>query len=155
MPCTTDSEVAFRKYHDWNEVNGQPVEISAVEKIRQYEVGLRYLTRDFGAAVAAFYNNFSPRSAVNVYKDIESPSCAPLGGVTQINSCPDIAQLYKRGVENVGAEIELNYRPRVLEGLELKGSVLVQQPKITGANYTLTQQTRDAQGVSPDTIMTM
>lgn len=128
-------------------INGQPVEISAVEKIRQYEMGLRYLTRDFGAAVAVFYNNFSPRSAVNVYKDIESPSCATLGGVTQINSCPDVAQLYKRGVENVGAEIELNYRPRVLEGLELKGSVLVQQPKITGANYTLTQQTRDAQGV--------
>jgi outer membrane receptor protein involved in Fe transport len=128
-------------------VNGQVVDISAVEKIMQYEAGLRYLTRDLGAAVAVFYNNFSPRSNVNVYKDIESSLCATQGGVTQINSCPDVVQTYKRGVENVGAEIELSYRPRLVEGLELKGNMVAQRPKISGADYRLTQQTRDAQGV--------
>ncbi|WP_395399869.1 TonB-dependent receptor [Pseudoduganella sp. UC29_106] len=128
-------------------VNGKPVEIEAIEHIRQYETGLRYLTREFGAAVAVFYNDFTPRSAVNVYKDLNSPSCATLGGVTQINSCPDVAQLYKRGVKNLGTEIELSWRPGFAEGLELKGSVLAQKPEIKGANYTFTQADRDSQGV--------
>ncbi len=128
-------------------VNGKPVEVSAVEHIRQYEMGLRYLTRGFGASVAVFYNNFSPRSAVNVYKDIQSASCATQGGVTQINSCPDVAQLYKRGVQNVGTEVELSWRPAALEGLELKGNVVLQNPKVTGASYTITQEDKDAQGV--------
>ncbi|HEU4777533.1 MAG TPA: TonB-dependent receptor, partial [Telluria sp.] len=128
-------------------VNGKPVEVSAVEHIRQYEMGLRYLTRGFGASVAVFYNNFSPRSAVNVYKDIQSASCAMQGGVTQINSCPDVAQLYKRGVQNVGTEVELSWRPAALTGLELKGNVVLQNPKVTGANYTITQEDKNAQGV--------
>ncbi|MET0982692.1 MAG: TonB-dependent receptor [Telluria sp.] len=128
-------------------VNGQPVEIDAVERIRQYEGGMRYQTRGLGASVAVFYNKFSPRSAVNVYRDIESAQCSALGGVTQINSCPEVAQLYKRGVENVGAEVELAYRPAVIEGLELKGSFLAQQPKVEGANYTMTQEDKTPQGV--------
>jgi outer membrane receptor protein involved in Fe transport len=128
-------------------VNGKPVDVSAVEHIRQYEMGLRYLTRGFGASVAVFYNNFSPRSAVNVYKDIQSASCATQGGVTQINSCPDVAQLYKRGVQNIGTEVELSWRPSALDGLELKGSVVMQNPKVNGANYTITQEDKDAQGV--------
>lgn len=128
-------------------VNGKPVEVSAVEHIRQYEMGLRYLTRGFGASLAVFYNNFSPRSAVNVYKDIQSASCATQGGVTQINSCPDVAQLYKRGVQNVGTEVELSWRPAALTGLELKGNVVLQNPKVTGANYTITQEDKNAQGV--------
>ena len=128
-------------------VNGKPVDISAVEHIRQYEMGLRYLTSGFGASVAVFYNKFSPRSAVNVYKDLQSASCATQGGVTQINSCPDVAQLYKRGVRNVGTEVELSWRPAAVSGLELKGNVVLQNPKVTGANYTITQEDKDAQGV--------
>jgi outer membrane receptor protein involved in Fe transport len=128
-------------------VGGQPVRIDAVERIRQYEGGVRYQERGFGASAAVFYNKFSPRSAVNVYRDIESTQCGALGGVTQINSCPEVAQLYKRGVENVGAEVELRWRPTLLDGLELKGSFLVQQPKVEGANYTITQEDKTPQGV--------
>jgi outer membrane receptor protein involved in Fe transport len=128
-------------------VDGRAVDISAIEKIKQYETGLRYLTRGFGAAVAVFYNKFSPRSAVNVYKDIASPKCTSLGGVTQINSCPDVAQLYQRGVKNVGAEVELTFRPALVQGLELKGSLVAQNPKISGAQYTFTQEDKNAQGV--------
>jgi outer membrane receptor protein involved in Fe transport len=128
-------------------VNGKPVEVSAVEHIRQYEMGLRYFTRGFGASVAAFYNNFAPRSAVNIYKDIKSSACATQGGVTQINSCPDVVQLYKRGVQNVGAEVELSWRPASVDGLELKGNVVMQKPKVNGANYTITQEDKDPQGV--------
>lgn len=128
-------------------VNGRPVEVSPVEHIRQYEMGLRYFTRGFNASVAAFYNNFSPRSAINIYRDIESPACATQGGVTQINSCPEVAQLYKRGVKNIGTEVELVWRPAALAGLELKGNVVLQNPKVTGANYTITQEDKDPQGV--------
>ena len=128
-------------------VNGQPVKVDAVERIRQYEVGLRYLTRGFGASVAAFYNKFSPRSAVNIYKDIGSAACATQGGITQINSCPDVAQLYGRGIQNVGTEVELSWRPAAVEGLELKGNFVLQNPKVKGANYTVTQEDKDAQGV--------
>ncbi len=127
--------------------NGKPVELSAVEHIRQYETGLRYLTREFGASVALFYNKFSPRSAVNIYKDFQSSSCLALGGVTQINSCPDVVQLYRRGVRNVGTEIELTYRPHMIEGLELKGNVVAQNPKVDGARYQITQEDKDPQGV--------
>lgn len=128
-------------------VNGKPVAVSAVEHIRQYEIGLRYLTRGFGVSAAAFYNNFSPRSAINIYKDIASSSCATQGGVIQINSCQDVAQLYKRGVQNVGAEVELTWRPAAIDGLELKGNVVVQNPKVSGASYTITQEDKNLQGV--------
>lgn len=128
-------------------VNGQSIEIDAVERIKQYEAGLRYLTPRFGASVAVFYNNFSPRSAINQYSDIESSQCTSVGGVPQIATCPNVAQLYKRGVENVGTEVELSWRPAQLDGLELKGSFVAQNPKITGANYTLVQNRRDAQGL--------
>jgi outer membrane receptor protein involved in Fe transport len=128
-------------------VNGQPVDIDAVERIRQYEGGMRFQTRGFGASVAVFYNKFSPRSAVNVYRNIESTQCSALGGITQINSCPEVAQMYKRGVKNVGAEVELSYRPSFVEGLELKGNFLLQQPKVEGANYTITQEDKTPVGV--------
>ncbi|NVM79661.1 outer membrane receptor protein involved in Fe transport [Duganella sp. SG902] len=128
-------------------VNGSPVAVSAVEHIRQYEGGLRYLTRGFGASVALFYNKFSPRSQVNIYRDIQSAACSTLGGVTQINSCPEVAQLYKRGVQNVGTEVELSWRPAAVEGLELKGNVVLQNPKVKGANYTVTQEDKDEKGV--------
>jgi outer membrane receptor protein involved in Fe transport len=128
-------------------VNGRPVELSPVEHIRQYETGLRYLTREFGASVALFYNKFSPRSAVNVYKDFQSPTCASTGGIPQINSCPDVVQTYKRGVRNDGTEIELSFRPRMVEGLELKGNVVFQNPKVEGARFQITDEDKDAQGV--------
>ena len=128
-------------------VNGQVIDIDAVEHIKQYEAGLRYLTRGFGAAIALFYNNFSPRSQINQYNDFESPSCSSTGGVPQISTCPNVAQLYKRGVENVGTEVELNWHPAAIEGLDLKGSFVVQNPKISGAQYRLVQSTRDPQGV--------
>jgi outer membrane receptor protein involved in Fe transport len=82
-----------------------------------------------------------------VYKNIASAQCSSVGGVTQINSCPDVAQLYKRGVQNIGTEIELSWRPRVIPGMELKGNIVAQNPQVNGANYTLTQEDKNVQGV--------
>jgi outer membrane receptor protein involved in Fe transport len=126
-------------------VNGQTLDIDAVERIKQYEAGLRYLTRAVGAAVAVFYNDFTPRSQLNQYNDFQSPQCGA-GGVPDLNQCPRVSQLYKRGVENVGAEVEQSWRPAALEGLELKGSVVLQDPKVKGAQYTLVETLRDKPG---------
>ena len=58
-----------------------------------------------------------------------------------------MAQLYQRGIQNVGAEVELSWRPAAIQGLELKGNMVMQNPKVKGANYTTTQEDKDAQGV--------
>jgi outer membrane receptor protein involved in Fe transport len=55
--------------------------------------------------------------------------------------------LYQRGVKNIGAEVELTFRPALVQGLELKGSLVAQNPKISGAQYTFTQEDKNAQGV--------
>ena len=48
---------------------------------------------------------------------------------------------------NVGTEIELTWRPRLIDGLELKGNVVAQNPKVDGARYQITQEDKDPQGV--------
>lgn len=128
-------------------VNGETVDLEQIERIWQYETGLRYQTASFDTSVAVFYNEFEPRDLVNVYRDIESAQCNTVGGVTQINTCPEVPQLFRRGIKNLGAEIEMTWRPAMLEGLELKGSVVVQDPEIEGSNYTITEEVRDTSGV--------
>jgi outer membrane receptor protein involved in Fe transport len=128
-------------------VNGAAVDASPIERIFQLEGGVRYFKREFDASVALFYNNFKPREFVNVYRDFEDPSCAAPGAVVQINQCPEVAERYRRGIRNFGTEVELAWRPDFLEGLELRGNFVVQDPKIRDANYTITQEVRDAANV--------
>jgi outer membrane receptor protein involved in Fe transport len=129
-------------------VNGAAVDASPVERILQLEGGLRFFKREFDASVALFYNNFKPREFVNVYRDFEDAACAPApGAVVQINQCPEVAERYRRGIRNFGTEIELAWRPAALEGLELRGNFVLQDPKIRDANYTITQEVRDAGNV--------
>lgn len=129
-------------------VNGAAVDASPVERILQLEGGTRYFTRRFDASVALFYNNFKPREFVNVYRDFQASSCAAApGAVVQINQCPEVAERYSRGIRNFGTEIELAWRPDALEGLELRGNFVVQNPKIRDANYTITQEVRNAANV--------
>ena len=71
--------------------------------------------------------------------------CAVTGAVPQINTCPEVGEVYQRGVKNIGAEVELAWRP--IDGLELKGAVTVQDPKITNANYKITREVRDSANV--------
>lgn len=111
-----------------------------VETIHQYETGVRYYRGNFDTQIALFYNNFSPRQQVNTYRDFTSASCAVSGGVPNINACPLVYQTYQRGVRNYGTEIEASWRPERVKGLELKGNVVLQDPKIIGANYTIVNQ---------------
>lgn len=135
---------------DLNEfrVNSE-AEGSQVEKIWQYEAGVRYFDPQFDVQVALFINDFDPRQQVNVYRDFTAPSCAVAGGVADLNSCPEVRQFFARGVKNKGVEVEAAVRPDFVPGLELRGSFVVQDPSITGANYTLV----DA-NVAPNGIVT-
>ena len=129
-------------------VNGAAVDASPIERILQLEGGVRYFARELDISAALFYNNFKPREFVNVYRDFESATCAAApGAVVQINQCPEVAERYRRGIRNFGTEIEVAWRPSALEGLELRGNFVVQNPKIRDANYTITQEVRDASNV--------
>lgn len=128
---------------DLNEFRVDPsVPGSKVEKIMQYETGLRYYANTWDTQVALFYNKFSPRDNVITYRDFTSPDCAVNGGVPDINTCPEVREYYRRGVENVGFEVEAAWRPQMIRGLELRGNLVVQDPRITDANYRTVREIR-------------
>lgn len=118
-----------------------------VERIWQFEVGARYFAPQFDAQVALFYNDFDPRQNVNVYRDFTDASCAVPGGVPNINACPEVREFFSRGVKNKGVEVEATFRPEFVPGLEVNGSFVVQDPEITGANFTIVNATTAPNGV--------
>jgi outer membrane receptor protein involved in Fe transport len=113
-----------------------------VEKIMQYETGLRYYANTWDTQVAVFYNKFSPRDQVVTYRDFTSSSCTVTGGVPNINSCPEVREFYKRGVKNLGVEVEAAWHPRFVQGLEVRGNFVLQDPKIIDANYRTVKEIR-------------
>lgn len=116
---------------------------SKVEEIMQYEAGLRYYADTWDTQIAVFQNDFSPRENVITYRDFESPDCTVQGGVPDINSCPEVREFYERGVKNLGLEIELAWRPRFIDGLEVRALGLVQDPEIVDANYRTVREVRE------------
>lgn len=128
---------------DLNEFRVDPsIPGSKVEKIMQYETGVRYFADTWDTQVALFYNKFSPRDQVVTFRDFNSPQCTVTGGVPNINSCPEVREFYKRGIQNVGTEIEAAWRPRAVKGLELRGTLVLQDPKIIDANYRTVKEVR-------------
>ena len=128
---------------DLNEFRVDPsIPGSKVEKIMQYETGLRYYADSWDTQVAVFYNKFSPRDQVITYRDFTSPQCAVANGVPNINSCPEVREFYKRGIQNVGLELEAAWRPQAVKGLELRLNGVVQDPKIIDANYRTVKEIR-------------
>lgn len=128
---------------DLNEFRVDPsIPGSKVEKIMQYEAGVRYYADTWDTQVALFHNKFSPRDQVSTFRDFTSSTCAVPGGVPNINTCPEVREFYKRGIENTGVEVEAAWRPQVVKGLELRGSLVVQDPKIIDANYRTVKEVR-------------
>lgn len=128
---------------DLNEFRIDPsIPGTKVEKIMQYEGGLRYYANTWDTQVALYYNKFDPRDNVITYKDFTSSTCAVTGGVPNINSCPDVREFYRRGVKNLGVEIEAAWHPRALQGLELRFKGNVQRPRIIDANYKTVKEIR-------------
>jgi outer membrane receptor protein involved in Fe transport len=113
-----------------------------VEDIMQYEAGVRYYADRWDTQVAVFYNEFSPRQDSVVYRDFTDPSCSNVGGVPDINTCPEVRDFFERGVENLGIEVEFTWTPGFAEGVELKGNFVYQDPEIVGANYTTVREIR-------------
>lgn len=117
-------------------------EENQVEDIMQYEGGVRYYGDTWDTQIALFYNDFSPREDSVVYRDFSDASCTVNDGVPDINTCPEIRHFFRRGVRNLGVEIEFAWYPRFAEGLELRGNVVVQSPEIQDANYTTVRELR-------------
>lgn len=115
---------------------------SKVERIMQYEAGTRYYADNWDMQLAVFYNKFSPRDQYVDYRDFTSSQCKVSGTVVDINSCPSVREFYRRGIQNLGTEIELNWHPAAVKGLELRFGGVVQQPKIVGANYNTVKEVR-------------
>lgn len=118
-----------------------------VENIYQYEGGVRVYKPAFDAQLALFYNDFKPRQQVSTYRDFTSSSCAVPGGVPNLNACPEVREFYGQGIKNKGFELEANFRPPVVPGLEVGGSIVIQDPKINGANFRTVREIRTAGGV--------
>ncbi len=106
-----------------------------VEKIWQYEGGLRYYADTWDTQVALFYNEFSPRSQSVSFRDFTSSECLVNEGIADLNTCPLVFERFRRGVENVGVEIEAAWYPTFAEGLEISGNVVFQRPEIVDANF--------------------
>jgi hypothetical protein len=115
---------------------------SKVEKIMQYETGARYYADTWDTQVALFYNKFSPRDQYVDFRDFTSPQCTPAGTVVDINSCPLVREFYRRGIQNIGLELEAAWRPRAVKGLELRFTGVVQDPKVVDANYRTVKEIR-------------
>lgn len=128
---------------DLNEFRVDPsIPGSKVEKIMQYETGVRYYADTWDTQVALFHNKFSPRDQVSTFRDFTSPTCAVTGGVPNINSCPEVREFYKRGIKNTGVEVEAAWRPQAVKGLELRGTLVVQDPKVIDANFRTVKEVR-------------
>ena len=115
---------------------------SKVEKIMQYEGGLRFYANTWDTQIAVFYNKFSPRDQYVDYRDFTSPQCKPNGTIVDINSCPQVREFYRRGIENLGVEVEAAWRPAAVKGLELRANGVLQDPKVVNANYRTVKETR-------------
>lgn len=118
-----------------------------VENIYQYEGGVRVYKPAFDAQLALFYNDFKPRQQVSIYRDFTSSTCAVPGGIPNLNACPEVREFYGQGIRNKGFEFEANIRPSFIPGLELGGTVVIQDPEIVGANFRTVREIRTAAGV--------
>lgn len=111
-----------------------------VEKITQYEGGIRFRSRYVDASATGFYNKFTPRTLINQYADIEDPSCNS-GAGTSITACPIVSEAYSYGTTNYGAELELVVRPPFIPGFDISANVTLQDPKVNGSSFTIVNQT--------------
>jgi len=115
---------------------------SKVERIMQYETGMRFYANTWDTQIALFYNKFSPRDQYVDYRDFTSSQCKQAGTVVDINSCPLVREYYRRGIKNIGLELEAAWRPRPVKGLELRLNGVVQDPKVVDANYRTVKENR-------------
>lgn len=106
---------------------------SAVERIQQYEGGVRFLKTEFDLSVALYYNKFQPRLQINNYQDITSPACGT--NPTNVSTCPTVAEQYYYGIKNYGTEVEAAWRPAFVPGLELRANVVAQNPRVQGSSF--------------------
>ncbi len=115
---------------------------SPVERITQIEGGARYQSRRFDLSVAGFYNKFTPRTLINIYQDVNAPSCTAGGTVATpatITQCPNITQPFSYGSTNYGTEILATLRPGI-PGFDIDVNLTLQNPRVNGSGFTIVNQ---------------
>ncbi len=116
-----------------NASTGQIAQGDLVEEIRQYEVGIRHVDDQFNLSLSGFIIDFKAKqqlgpTLVDLSTSIGGVACSV---VPTPNNCPVVRDTYRTKLNNKGLELELGYRPSYLSGLNLQGSIVLQDPKLS------------------------
>ncbi|RZF65085.1 TonB-dependent receptor [Sphingomonas populi] len=116
-----------------NASTGEVARGDLVEHIMQYEAGIRHTARTWNVSLSGFLINFKAKeqlgpTLVDLSSSVGGVSCA---AVPTPNNCPFVRDRYRSKLNNKGLELELGYRPDFVPGLNLQGSVVLQNPKIS------------------------
>jgi len=116
-----------------NPSTGQVAQGNLVEKVLQYEGGIRHVDHQFNVSLSGFIIDFKAKqqlgsTLVDLTASAGGVSCAV---VPTPNNCPVVRDSYRTKLNNKGLEFEFGYRPSFVPGLNLQGSVVLQDPKLS------------------------
>lgn len=116
-----------------NPSTGQIAQGNLVEKVLQYEGGIRHVDRQFNLSLSGFIIDFKAKqqlgsTLVDLTASVGGVSCSV---VPTPNNCPVVRDSYRTKLNNKGLEFEFGYRPDFVPGLNLQGSVVLQDPKLS------------------------
>jgi outer membrane receptor protein involved in Fe transport len=95
------------------------------ESAKNYDAGLRYSGKTFGASLAVFYNKYANR-ILSVAFTTEELLARGLGGVTGVTQYRNVG-----GIDSSGAEISADWRTPI-KGLRANGSFAYQKSEFSG-----------------------
>lgn len=119
-----------------------------VQRILQAETGIKYQGEEFTGYLTTFWNRFKAVGTFLEYKDIADPACQVPNSKPDLNNCRSIQGIYRQGTENLGAEVEIDWKPGFVPGFALGATVTLQDPKFAGGDSPAVEaiQEKDAQG---------
>lgn len=120
-----------------------------IQTIDQLEGGVKYMGETLDAFVTVFWNQFRATGNNHQYPDIEDPACQVTdGNLINLSECRTIQGISRRGTENLGVELETNWRPELLPGFELSTTITWQDPQYSGGNVPIVEPiTEEVDGV--------
>lgn len=120
-----------------------------IQTIDQLEGGIKYMGDTFDVFMTVFWNQFRATGNNHEYRDIEDPACQTTdGNLINLDDCRTIQGISRRGTENIGVELETNWRPDFLPGFELNTTITWQDPEYSGGNVPIVEAiTEEVDGV--------
>lgn len=115
-----------------NASTGETAGGDLVERIWQYEAGIRHVSRAWTLSLSGFVIDFKAKeqlgtTLVDLSANVGGVPCTT---VPTPNNCPVVRDRYRTALKNKGVEFELGYKPDFITGLNLQGSIVLQDPKI-------------------------